>query len=214
LSLYTPMARCPAVHPERNQPTRIFGAENGSPYVKDAFIVTWLMARKRPSIPPIPGPKPPPTTRSPSPPAHGHRLPAPDNGRAPNLPAAYRSPLRQPLRRQPSPSASEADAFYASITPDSVDADAAGHAAGAGRDVVDQAVLLLRRRPLAGRTRGAPHGQRLAQGRAQPPMVPHDQRRHHLHARQVGISLVRRLGPGLPQSGRWSWSTPTSPKSS
>ena len=32
----------------------------------------------------------------------------------------------------------------------------------------------------------------------QPRMVPHGQRRHHLDARQVGVPLVRRLGPRLP----------------
>ena len=37
-----------------------------------------------------------------------------------------------------------------------------------------------------------------AQGRAQRRVVPHVQRRHHLDARQVGVPLVRRLGPGLP----------------
>ena len=32
---------------------------------------------------------------------------------------------------------------------------------------------------------------------AEPRMVPHDQRPHHLDAGQVGISLVRRLGSGI-----------------
>ena len=34
---------------------------------------------------------------------------------------------------------------------------------------------------------------------AQRPLAPHVQRRHHLHAGQVGISVVRRLGPRLPR---------------
>ena len=34
----------------------------------------------------------------------------------------------------------------------------------------------------------------------EPRVVPHDQRRHHLHARQVGVPLVRRLGPCLPHA--------------
>ena len=32
---------------------------------------------------------------------------------------------------------------------------------------------------------------------AQRALAPHVQRRHHLDAGQVGVSLVRRLGPGL-----------------
>ena len=35
--------------------------------------------------------------------------------------------------------------------------------------------------------------------RAQPRVGPHGQRRRHLHARQVGVPLVRGLGPGLPR---------------
>ena len=38
---------------------------------------------------------------------------------------------------------------------------------------------------------------RRATGAAQRPLAPHVQRRHHLHARQVGVSLVCGLGPGL-----------------
>ena len=33
-------------------------------------------------------------------------------------------------------------------------------------------------------------------------VVPHVQRRHHLDARQVGVPLVRGLGPGLPHRSR------------
>ena len=36
-------------------------------------------------------------------------------------------------------------------------------------------------------------------------MVPHDQRRHHLDAGQVGISLVCGLGPGVPYHCRSRW---------
>ena len=36
-------------------------------------------------------------------------------------------------------------------------------------------------------------------GAAQRPLAPHVQRRRHLHAGQVGVSLVRGLGPGLPR---------------
>ena len=54
---------------------------------------------------------------------------------------------------------------------------------------------------MAGRTRLRPL-QGHAQGRpAQRSLAPHVQRRRDLHARQVGISLVRGVGPGLPCAG-------------
>ena len=72
-----------------------------------------------------------------------------------------------------------------------------GDAAGAGGDAVDQAVLLLRRRPLARRARRRPL-RGIRQGRAQRRMVPHGQRRRDLDARQVGIPVVCRLGSRVP----------------
>ena len=36
--------------------------------------------------------------------------------------------------------------------------------------------------------------------------------RRHLDARQVGVPVVRGVGPGLPLPRRWRWSTPTSPE--
>ena len=50
--------------------------------------------------------------------------------------------------------------------------------------------------------------------RPEPRMVPHAQRGHHLHARQVGVPLVRGLGPGVPHARRSRSSIPTSPRSS
>ena len=73
------------------------------------------------------------------------------------------------------------------------------HAAGARGHAVEQAVLLLRRGQMARRARQrSVQGQSQA-GAAQRPMAPHVQRRRHLHARQMGISLVRRLGPRFPR---------------
>ena len=73
-------------------------------------------------------------------------------------------------------------------------------AAGAGRHAVEQAVLSLRRQHVAGRAR-----RRSVQGEAaraaQPGLAPHAQRRHHFDAGQVGIPVVRRVGPGLPRAG-------------
>ena len=70
-------------------------------------------------------------------------------------------------------------------------------APGAGRPAVGQAVLRVRRPPLAARARRQPVGPERA-GRAQRPVVPHGRRRHHLDAGQVGVPVVRGLGPGLP----------------
>ncbi len=66
----------------------------------------------------------------------------------------------------------EADEFYEDITPPSLE---------------------------AGRTQGpSPAGWSAPE--PQPGLVSHGQRRHHLDAGQMGVSLVRRLGPGLPYS--------------
>ena len=48
----------------------------------------------------------------------------------------------------------------------------------------------------------------------QPRMVPHGQRPRHLDAGQMGISVVRRLGPGLSHAGAVRPSTSISPSSS
>ena len=48
---------------------------------------------------------------------------------------------------------------------------------------------------------------------AQPRVVPHDRGRRDLDARQVGVSVVRRLGPGVPHDrpvDRRSWISPSS----
>jgi hypothetical protein len=69
-------------------------------------------------------------------------------------------------------------------------------AAGASRDAVEQAVLLLRHRPMARGTWLRRDAADAASG-AQPRVVPHDRRRRHFDAGQVGVSLVCRLGSGV-----------------
>ena len=84
----------------------------------------------------------------------------------------------------------------------------AGHA-------LEQAVLPLRRRPLA--ATAIPAGPPPPPERLQRPQRRLDaplQRRRHLDARQVGVPLVRRLGPRLPLRSRSRSSTRTSPRSS
>ena len=94
----------------------------------------------------------------------------------------------------------EADEFYQAITPPSAEhgrgqRDAPGHC----RHALEQAVLLLRRRQLAGRAQLQPAPFRLP---ADPELgvVPHAERGRHLDAGQVGVPVVRGLGPGLPRA--------------
>ena len=77
----------------------------------------------------------------------------------------------------------------------------AGHAAGLRRHAVEQAVLLLRRGPLARRGPGPAGPARLPPRRPQRPLAQLQLVRHHVHAGQVGIPVVRRLGPGVPLRG-------------
>ena len=73
-------------------------------------------------------------------------------------------------------------------------------APGTGVDAVEQAALLLRPRPLARGASCAPAARRGRQ-RAQPQLVPHGQRRHHLDAGHVGVPVVRLVGSRLPHRG-------------
>ena len=76
-----------------------------------------------------------------------------------------------------------------------------GDAAGVRRDAVEQAALLLRRGPLARRRPdpAAPAGG--PPRRPQRPVAQLRLLRHHVDAGQVGVPVVRRLGPGLPLRG-------------
>ena len=72
----------------------------------------------------------------------------------------------------------------------------ARHAPGLRRDALEQAVLPLRRGPLARRRPGRPAAAAGAPAGPQRRLAPPVQPRRHLDARQVGVPLVRRLGPG------------------
>ena len=94
----------------------------------------------------------------------------------------------------------EADEFYATVIPRSLHADAANvmRQALAGMLWSKQFYYYDVDKWLEERLRSL---QAVEQGRlAQRPLAPHVQRRHHLHAGQVGVSLVRGLGPGLPRA--------------
>ena len=73
-----------------------------------------------------------------------------------------------------------------------------GDAAGLRRDALEQAVLPLRRGPLAGRRSGRAASPDRAAHRAQPPLAPPLQPAGDLDARQVGVPVVRRVGPLVP----------------
>ena len=92
----------------------------------------------------------------------------------------------------------EADEFYAKVIPPHARRrPGAGDAPGAGRPAVVQAVLRVRRPPLAARARRQPVGPERAE-RPQRAVVPHGRRRRDLDAGHVGVPVVRGLGPGLP----------------
>ena len=98
----------------------------------------------------------------------------------------------------------EADEFYAALQRDiSRPRRPPGAAAGLGRHALDQTILPLRHcRSGCAATRPSRRRPRNA-SRAATRLDAPQQRRHSLHARQVGISLVRGLGPGLPHACRW-----------
>ncbi len=72
------------------------------------------------------------------------------------------------------------------------------HAAGVRRDALEQAVLPLRRRPLAARGSRSACAAGRAPGGPQRGVAPRRQPRRDLDAGQVGVPLVRGVGPGLP----------------
>ncbi len=73
-----------------------------------------------------------------------------------------------------------------------------GDAAGVRRDAVVQAAVLLRRRPVAGRRPGAARAAGQPAVRPQQPLAQLRRVRHHVDAGQVGVPVVRRLGPVVP----------------
>src|SRR5438094_495848 len=75
---------------------------------------------------------------------------------------------------------------------------ARGGPTGLRRDALEQAVLSPRREALAHRRPGTTSAAPGAPERAQRPVDAPLQRRHRLHAGQVGVSVVRGVGPRVP----------------
>ena len=125
--------------------------------------------------------------------------------------------LKQPVRRRRQTSSrrasAEADAFYATgFGAERLSRRRAPRPApGVRRAALEQAVLPLRRRAVAGRRSGRTRRRPRAQARPQRRLAAPQQRRRHLDARHVGVPLVRRLGPGLPLHPAGAWSIPSSP---
>ena len=86
--------------------------------------------------------------------------------------------------------------------------------AGLRRPSLVEAVLLLRREGLARRRPGAAGPAGKPPRGAKRRLGTHPQPRRHLDARQVGVPLVRGLGPGLPHDPAAPRSIRTSPRSS
>ena len=99
------------------------------------------------------------------------------------------SPSATPRPTSSTPSWTPADA-----TADSV----AGHAPGVLRDALEQAAVRLRRRSLAGRRPHPADAAGLAPHRTQLALAALRGVRHHVDARQVGVPVVRRVGPRVP----------------
>ena len=83
-----------------------------------------------------------------------------------------------------------------------------------GRPAVVEAVLPLRREDVARGRPGAAGAAAGAPARTQRAVGPPVQRRRHLDAGQVGVPVVRRVGPGVPLRAAGASSTPSSPRTS
>ena len=173
---------------------RLAGAPNRTPYVKDA-IDSYLVHGLRAAVNP---------DQTGTKVAAHHRV-----SLAPGESKAIHLWLGEPRRDRPSPAdidalvelrRVEADAFYATRHPviarrRPVERDAPGP----GRHALVAADLPLRRQPVARRARHRPVPDRRLDGVEEPALAAHVERGRHLHAGQVGVPLVRRLGPGLPR---------------
>ena len=118
-----------------------------------------------------------------------------------DAPATRADPLRRLRRRSWPTRRREADEFYAAITPrDELDDDARGHAPGARRHaLVASSTTTSTSTAGCDEHQAHPLRHRRAPRRAATSEWVHMlNARRHLDARQVGVPVVRRVGPRLP----------------
>ena len=186
---------------------RLFGVPNRTPYVKDGindYVVHGQHGRGESGEDRDQGRRPLPADgrgrgESPGDPAAALDDVAPDAGEPRRARAVRRTTSTRSCRR----AGEEADEFYAAVIPPSLDADAANVMRQALAGMlwskqfyhydVDQWLEERGVRPVqADAARQPPRNDALA---------PHVQRRRHLDAGQVGVPVVRGLGPRLPRPG-------------
>ena len=183
---------------------RIFGVPNRTPYVKDGINNCVVLGQGEAVNPGKSGTKAAAhyrlaieARRTPSPPAAPHRRRSVRRQEGLRPARTLRRPLRGGAAFAPAGGRRVLCGHHAARPRRG---RGERHAAGTGGHAVVQAVLPLRRGQVAGRARvrslqADPEG-----GAPQRPLAPHVQRRRDLDAGQVGVSLVRGLGPRLPRA--------------
>ena len=174
---------------------RLWGAPNATPYVKDAFHRARRRRRsrrgRRPGRDRDEGRRPLPLVEL-APGATGRRLACACRWAAPR-PVGLEADDVLAARR------AEADAFYAPLAGRADRRRGAGPAAGVRRADLDQAgrTTTTSGEWLDGDPAGPPPPD-ARRARSQRRLARAQHRRRPVHARHLGVPLVRRLGPGLP----------------
>ena len=128
------------------------------------------------------------------------RAPAPDCGRRVRGRRGHRRPSGRGSPRRMRDREAEADEFYADL--DRAGRDRRGvthHAPGVRGHALEQAVLRLQRGALARRRPGPAAAAAGAADRPQRRLAALRRGRHPVHARPLGVPVVRGLGPRLPR---------------
>ena len=170
---------------------RLWGQPNASPYVKDAFHAYVISGQGGAVNPAKVGTKA----------AAHYVLDVPGGGSTTvrlRLAAARAGNAFDGFEGIFTSRIADADEFYERIAPQLAERrSTTGAPPGAGGHAVEQAVLLLRPGQVAAGAQESSAARIRPPRHAQHGMVPHAQRRRDLHAGQVGVSVVRGLGPGL-----------------
>ncbi len=190
----------PAVLRERDQHGAAVRRRAGAPRTPRTGSTTTWSAARRPSTRSGAAPSAPSGTSCTVAAGRHGRAAAPA---APGGKSRAARRVRQELRaRSWTPGAAEADEFYAELTPAGASADEAlvMRQAFAGM-LWSKQLYYYDVAPLAGRRPGPAAAARVAPVRAQLPLAQLRRLRHHVDAGQVGVPVVRGLGPGLPLRG-------------